>query len=349
MHKRIALIPSYEPDDHLLPLVEELNENDFDIVVVNDGSGKDYDKYFNSLPGYVTVLSYDENHGKGYALKYGLNHIKNAFVDDYTVVTLDSDGQHKVSDAMKVCEESELHSDSLVLGSRKFDKSCPRKSRFGNFMARASFFIFTRKKIYDTQTGLRAWDSSLMEVLSESKGNRYEYEMNVLLDCTKHRIPIREITIQTIYIDNNSGTHYNAFKDTMRIFKEVIKFSCSSIIGFLVDLLAFWLLGFANLPGGDGQLGLRNIIARLISASVNFTLNYNIVFKKKEKLWKALIKYVALASFILAANTGLLYLLVKVAGLNEIFAKVLVETIMFVVSFLIQRLFVFRKKEKQKK
>ena len=101
--KRIALIPSYEPDNHLLPLVEELFDNGFSIVVVDDGSGKDYERIFLSLPSYCTVLSYPENHGKGYALKYGLNYIKKNYNEEYTVVTLDSDGQHKVSDAIKIC------------------------------------------------------------------------------------------------------------------------------------------------------------------------------------------------------------------------------------------------------
>ena len=105
-----------------------------------------------------------------------------------------------------------------------------------------SFFIFTRKRLYDTQTGLRAWNSKLMDQFRLVKGDRYEYEMNVLLECTKHKIPIKEVTIATIYIDDNKGTHYNAFKDTMRIFKEVIKFSISSMIGFLVDLGVFSLL-----------------------------------------------------------------------------------------------------------
>ena len=104
--KRIALIPSFEPDEHLLPLVEELHANDFDVVVVNDGSGINYQHIFNGLPSYCTVLNYENNHGKGYALKYGLNYIKDNNIEEFTVVTLDSDGQHKVKDALRICEES---------------------------------------------------------------------------------------------------------------------------------------------------------------------------------------------------------------------------------------------------
>ena len=101
MKNRIALIPSYEPDDALLKVVNELLENDFNVVVVNDGSNPSFDEIFKQLPEQVHYLSYEVNQGKGYALKHGFSYIKDNFESDSIVVTLDSDGQHKVSDAMK--------------------------------------------------------------------------------------------------------------------------------------------------------------------------------------------------------------------------------------------------------
>ena len=88
-----------------------------------------------------------------------------------------------------------------------------------------------------------------------------------------------------------------------------------------------------------------NIIARIVSATVNFTINYKLVFKSKEKLWVSAIKYALLALFILGCDTGILWLLVNQAGMNEFIAKILVEVIMFMVSWLVQRLFVFRGKK----
>ena len=160
---RVALIPSYEPDFVLLDVVKELLGNDFNVVVVNDGSDVKYNEIFDQLPKEVNYLFYEKNQGKGHALKHGLKFIKEHF-DDCTIVTLDSDGQHKVSDAIRICEECENKEEySLILGSRQFDKKAPRKSRFGNFMARTSFLISTHHKIYDTQTGLRAFNSNLLD------------------------------------------------------------------------------------------------------------------------------------------------------------------------------------------
>ena len=343
MKNRIALIPSYEPDDALLKVVNELLENSFVVVVVNDGSSEQYNEIFNQLPKEVHYLAYEVNQGKGHALKHGFSYIKDHFDSDSIIVTLDSDGQHRVSDAMKICDVCE-ENNGIVLGSRYFGKGTPRKSRFGNFMARMTFLISTRHKIYDTQTGLRAFDYSLLERLIGIKGERYEYEMNVLLDAVRHNIPLKEERIETIYINDNAGTHYNPFKDTFRIFKEVIKFSISSLIGFLVDYAAFTLLTLIPVSWEHWTLAC-NVIARIISASVNFTINYKLVFKSKEKVWVAVIKYALLAIFILGCNTALLWLLVEKAGMNKYLAKVIVEITMFITSWLVQRLFVFRKKK----
>ncbi len=346
MNNRVALVPSYEPDFNLLDVAKELLENDFNVVVVNDGSGEKYNEVFSKLPKEVHYLSYETNGGKGYALKYGMKYIKDNF-ENCVVVTMDSDGQHKVKDAIRICEECELQeANSLILGSRFFDKKAPFKSRFGNFMARTSFLISTHHKIYDTQTGLRAFKSNLLDMMIGIKGDRYEYEMNVLLEAIKREVPIKEVKIETIYINNNAGTHYNPFKDTMKIFKEVIKFSLSSLIGFGVDYAAFTLLTL--IPSEwPYWLIMCNIIARVISASVNFTINYKLVFKSKSNVLLAIVKYACLALFILGCGTLFLWLLVDKAGMNKYLAKILVEVTMFIISWLIQRLFVFRKGKKE--
>ena len=343
MKERIALIPSYEPDEELLKVVGELLENSFKVVVVNDGSNITFEGIFKQLPLGVHYLHYETNMGKGFALKHGLQFIKTNYQPDSIVVTLDSDGQHKVSDAIKVCDLCE-EKGGLVLGSRHFDKGTPFKSRFGNWMARTTFLLSTRHKIYDTQTGLRAFDYEQIQKMQLVRGNRYEYEMNVLLDSIRRNVPIREVKIETVYVNNNNGTHYSPFKDTMRIFKEVIKFSASSLIGFGVDYAAFALLTLIPVEWQHWTLA-SNIIARIISASVNFALNYNLVFRSKEKVWKAILRYTLLALFILACNTTLLWLLVEQAGMNPYLAKVLVEVTMFIISWIVQRLYVFRKRK----
>lgn len=347
--KRIALIPSYEPGLELLQVVNDLLENSFDVVVVNDGSEEQYNEIFSQLPECIHLLQYEKNQGKGHALKHGFTYIRDHFDSDSIIVTLDSDGQHRVVDAVKIADVCEQEKNTLILGSRIFDKKTPIKSRIGNFLARAFFLVSTKHRIYDTQTGLRAFKFEMLGMLILAKGERYEYETNVLLDAVKENIKIKEVGIETIYINNNSNTHYSPVKDTYKILKEVIKFSASSLIGFLIDYIAFTCLTFVPVPESWTQWVLAcNIIARVISASVNFTINYKFVFKSKKNIWKAVFEYILLALFILGCNTLFLYLLVDKAGMNKYLAKIIVEVVMFTVSWIVQRLLVFRKRKKNR-
>lgn len=340
---RIALIPTYQPtEDLFLNLINEVLEKEFLVVVVNDGSDAKYDEIFAKLPAKVAYLHYEKNHGKGYALKTGLKYIKENFNGDYVVVTLDSDGQHKVSDALKIADIAEQNQNALVLGSRKLDENAPPKSRFGNSFAKTSFLLTTRVKVNDTQTGLRAFSNNLIEKFIDINGSRYEYEMNVLLYCTKANIEIIEEFIEVIYIDGNKNTHYQPFKDSMKILFELLKFSLSSLAGFLVDYALFSLILWLPFQF-DQKLVFANVVARIISASVNFTINYKIVFKGKKNLLLYVLEYAILAIFILTCNTRILTLIVNDCGLNQQIAKLIVEGVMFIVSWLVQRFFIFKK------
>ena len=111
--KKIALIPAYEPDEKLINLVNELKDNKYEIIVVNDGSNKNFDYIFDKIKNKVHLISYKVNKGKGYALKKGINYIKDNY-KEYICITIDSDGQHKVSDANKLYEYNLNNLDDVV-------------------------------------------------------------------------------------------------------------------------------------------------------------------------------------------------------------------------------------------
>lgn len=334
---KVILIPSYEPDDKLIKLVDELKKNKLNVVVVNDGSSKEYDSIFNKIKKKVKVISYDTNQGKGYALKIGLEYIKENY-KDYVVVTMDSDGQHSVKDAIKLSNYAEKHPNELVIGKRIRSEKTPLRSKLGNSITMFIYRLSTGVKVYDTQTGLRAFTNELMDFMQNVEGNRYEYEMNVLLYAPSNDIKIKEIEIETIYIENNEGSHFNTIKDSYRVYKEIIKYSLSSIISFIIDYSLFALFSIFL------SITLSNIFARIISASINFTINKKIVFKSDKSILISLIEYALLAIFILVCNTLLLNLLVNI-GINKFIAKLIVEISLFIISFLVQKTMIFKKKK----
>lgn len=341
--RRIALIPAYEPDGHFLKLAEEISLAGLQLIIVDDGSGSAYTKLFQKAGKYAVILTHSKNRGKGCALKTGLTYIQEHFPDGCAVVTMDSDGQHSVRDALRLCSYAEVRPDTLILGSRALKEDVPLRSRFGNSVTRFIYRLATGLSVHDTQTGLRAFGSGLLPFLISISGQRYEYEMNVLLACARQKIPITELEIETIYMDKNKSSHFDTVKDSWRVYKEILKFSASSFISFMVDYGLYSLLLLLT-----GNLTVSNISARIVSATVNYTVNRKLVFQSKDGVAQSAVQYMLLAAVILAGNTLLLNVLADILGMNRYFAKLLAELLFAAISWLIQHFVIFRMKTEGK-
>lgn len=336
--KRIALIPIYKPNKNFITLTRRVKEEGFLIVAVNDGSGQEYNPIFEETKKYAIVLEYEKNQGKGEALKTGLRYIQKEIEAPYTVVCVDGDGQHALEDVNAVANISQNNPKSLVLGSRHFEGKVPLRSRFGNRLTSLVFTLSSGKKLMDTQTGLRAFSNQLVDSLLKIKGSRYEYEMNVLMEMVRNQVDIIENPIQTVYIEENKESHFHVIRDSIKIYKEILKFSLSSLISFLIDYLMFISLSSLGI-----SLFLSNVIARIFSSLTNFTLNRNYVFKDGTNFLESAIKYFTLAIVILIFNTILLSIFVRI-GMQKYVAKIMVECFLFIVNYFIQQQFVFPKK-----
>lgn len=361
MGKRyIALIPAFEPDEKLITLIGELSKKGFEIVVVNDGSGEAYKDIFEKAEDNAVVLTHEINKGKGAALKTGMSYIYKYMAysessrtqdgktgksgKDAVVVTVDADGQHSPEDALRIAEIAGARKDALVLGSREFKGDVPARSMMGNTITRHVYNIATGVDVRDTQTGLRAFSRKMIPELLAIDGDRYEYEINMLLELAGKGTPIIEEDIETIYIEGNNSSHFNAVKDSFRIYKEIVKFSASSFIGFIVDYLMFALLTFLTGTAGLANgLVISNIGARLVSSIVNYSINRKLVFKSKAKVGASAIQYFLLAGIILIGNTIVLSALTGTLGINSMVAKIITEMIFFFISWTVQKYVIFYK------
>ena len=100
-----VLIPSFEPDSvQLTKLSKDLFARGFFVLIVNDGSSAAFDNAFNSAAKFATVIGYPTNGGKGFALKYGFNYIKEKLPEISYIITADGDGQHAIEDIVRVSE-----------------------------------------------------------------------------------------------------------------------------------------------------------------------------------------------------------------------------------------------------
>lgn len=331
------IIPSYEPDERLVQLVENLQEKSMaNLLVVNDGSGPFYQPFFNDIKALgITVLEHETNKGKGAALKTAFSYLENKVTSDDVIVTADSDGQHLLEDIMKVAHTVSDTENTIVLGARAFVGRVPLRSRLGNKVTAFLFRCATKQPVTDTQTGLRGVKASLIPWLLKLEGDRFEYEFNMLLDAKKSGITLLEEPIETVYLEENKSSHFRPIKDSLMIYKPFLKFSGASVVAALTDLFFLFLLMAVT-----KNLFLSVVVSRVISASLQYFLNANVVFKKNAEPLKSMIYYFFLVITMLTFNYFLLDMLVSM-GLALALAKLLTEALLFVIGYGIQRKVIF--------
>ena len=222
-NSKIALIPAYNPDQKITGVVRGLKNSGFTVIIVNDGSDPEFDYLFDKSNGADEVIAHEENRGKGIALKTGLRWIYKNCTPPYTVVTVDADGQHLTSDALRVSSAAKRCPSTLIIGSRRLKHDAPFRSKSGNLITRVFLNTLTPVRIYDTQSGLRGFTHDLIPLLTKIEGSRYEYEMQMLIDVDREGIPIKEVPIEAVYIGDNGTSHFRTVYDSRRLYKVIFK------------------------------------------------------------------------------------------------------------------------------
>ena len=328
-----VLIPAYEPGEALPALTRALMDKGVPVVVVNDGSATGLEYFERIRAQGAVVLEHKENLGKGRALKTGLAWMAEQGYEG--VVTADADGQHSLEDILRVARALAGGSRRLVLGIRDVSRM-PNRSRTGNRLTRTLFRLLYGIKLQDTQTGLRGipLTGENRSGLLSLTGERYEYEMEMLIEAGElFPAGIQELEIETIYLeDSDTSSHFRPLADGARIysvlFRHFPRFFLSSILAFLVDYslfnLLYYLLFHRSVPAA--------VLARVVSAGVNYTVNRKLVFGSSYHL----LGYVKICLVILLAGSGLMYLLVDCLSLPAFLVKPLVDCGLYVLSFAAQ-------------
>jgi glycosyltransferase involved in cell wall biosynthesis len=333
----VFLIPSYRPTDTLCSLLVSLRlGNPSPIVIVDDGSGPAYATTFARAKQVVgtTLLTNAVNLGKGAALKHGMNNILVNHLECIGVVTADADGQHAVEDILMVANHLREAPASAIFGARVFGRNVPFRSKVGNMISRYAYRLLIGVNLTDTQTGLRGIPRRLMELCLNIRSNRYEFETEQLAVLKWEQIPIREIPIETIYIDDNKESHFRPLRDSAKIYFVLLRYSVASIITYATDILVFWAV-FSSTQ----QILLSNMTARLIALWVQLALLQSFVFKRNISL-KIFLGYIALVFVSGFMSSALQIQLLRIFPIPLI-AKITADTLFFVFNFLFIRDLIF--------
>ena len=358
-----VVLPSLDPDEKLSAVIDGLLEVGFtDIILVNDGSKPENLHYFEEAAAHpqVQLLHHGVNRGKGAALKTAFAWFLENRPQGLGVVTVDGDNQHHPQDTL-ACTLEMLKTQRVILGCRDFSLDhVPKRSRYGNNITCAVFRIFCGMKLSDTQTGLRAIPREAVKAFCRVKGDRFEYETNMLLSMKEQDIPYGEVKIRTVYIEENKSSHFRAVRDSVRIYALILRhffrYTVSSMLSALVDTAVFallsWLLG--GILGGLVLDAVTTGTARVVSSLFNFFLNKKMVFRSGASTGKALVRYYCLAVPVLLLQLALThgtYLLLGI-GDEQTFLRtliyVIVMTVLYIVSFVFQQRWVFHPGAKER-
>ena len=370
MRETVVIIPALDPDERLIAYCDELIKAGIEaIIIIDDGSDAGHRTIFTELSDRCAVFHHPHNMGKGRALKNAFDLIAHRNIpntlsyegqmsaeemlkslsDVKCVVTADSDGQHAVGDVLAVARRTLDKGNALVLGARDFDSdNVPFKSRKGNKLTRRLFKILHGLNLTDTQTGLRGIPASLLDVFMQGKGERFEYELDMLVIAAREHIPVEEVPIETIYENANAGTHFRAVRDSISVYKILFgtffKFLLTSLSSFVVDILIFRLM--LKVFGGmseEMKISASTVIARVLSSIYNFLMNKQVVFLKEGEMLKSALGYYTLCVLQMCASAGLVILVHKLIPIPETYVKIMVDSFLFVISYQIQKRIVFRR------
>jgi putative flippase GtrA len=330
----IIIIPSLNPNNKLIKIVNELKKNHFTkIIVVDDGSNSQ--KIFNELKE-VTILHHPHNLGKGAAIKTAVSNASKYYSNIGGYIFMDSDGQHTINDVKKI-DKALKDTKQITLGVRDFNAlNVPKRSKMGNKFSAFYFKLITGKTLEDTQTGLRGIPQKYTSLLLKTNGDRYEYEMNFLIYIASHNIPFKQIKITTVYEDNNKESHFHPVKDSIRIYKEPLKFMISSITSFIIDISLFAI--FHKITS---YVFLASILARIISGIYNYNINKYWCFKESGK--HDFLKYLCLFIIQMLISSSLIKGLSLLTS-NLIIFKIIIDTILFILSYIIQKKYIFKER-----
>lgn len=354
LDKNVAiLIPALNPTKEFIEYVDLLIKNNFkNIIVINDGSDSECEYIFDEINKNQEchLIKHVKNEGKGKSIKDGLEFFKTLEnIDSLSgIITVDCDGQHLVKDIISISEKMSPDKNALFLGCRDFSRDdIPPKSSFGNKTTSNVFKILYGLKISDTQTGLRGIPKSIIDNFISISGNRYEYEMNMLIECVRKNIDIVEIPIETVYIDNNSNSHFRPIHDSIliywRIFNSFIKYSLVSIVSCLIDVIMFqiFLMILKLDTNRETLIMISTILARIISSLVNFGLNKKVTFESDKKVSNTIVKYYALCIIQMLVSGLLVSWIYSITKGYEVVIKLIVDTVLFFINFKIQKKFIF--------
>jgi glycosyltransferase involved in cell wall biosynthesis len=210
-----CVIPVYNNRETVRRVAEECRAMLPHVLVVDDGStDADLKALLTGLD--VTLLTHEENRGKGEAILTASRHVA-AEGGEY-MITIDADGQHLPRDIARFLPQLRRDEPAVVIGCRDFNTdNVPRSSRFGRSFANFWLMVETGKLVKDCQSGFRAYPVRYLNKLV-FKGAHYDFEAEVLARAAWGGLALTMVDIEVIYPKPEERvSSFKPFLDNLRL------------------------------------------------------------------------------------------------------------------------------------
>lgn len=256
--KICVIVPTYNNHTTVLQVIDRLLPFSADIMVVNDGSTDDtlsllqqHKEQMAQSADVLTketslhIVSYEQNQGKGHALRTGFRKAEELGFD--YAITIDSDGQHYPEDLPHFVSKLKENiaagrPDVIIVGNRKLQQeNMPGGNTFANYFSNFWFALQTWQCLPDTQTGYRLYPLHHLHGLNLITA-RYEAELEFMVFAAWHGVKLDSTPIRVYYPPREERvTHFRPCKDFVRIFiLNTILFFCSFLFGW-------WMMAYYRL------------------------------------------------------------------------------------------------------
>lgn len=191
MRKVSIIIPVYNEEKTIKIVLEKVLKLKLskEVIVVNDGSKDNTLKELKKFGKRIKLFSYENNKGKGHALRKGIEKASGNFI-----LFQDSDLEYNPNEIKKMIKE--LEKEKVVYGSRFLNKN--KKGDLAYYLANIFLSFLTSilygQKLTDMETGYKAFRKEIIKDLS-LVSDGFEIEPEITSKILKKKIKIKEIPI----------------------------------------------------------------------------------------------------------------------------------------------------------
>jgi glycosyltransferase involved in cell wall biosynthesis len=206
----VAVLPCYNVANQVEAVIDGLTDvfGEY-IVAVDDGSTDETHAILHKKN--IVVINHEHNIGKGAAIRNGIQ--ASITFEPEGVLLIDSDGQHNPKEAKNFIDKHRQTGADIIIGARDFDKM-PWIRNVSNLSTRSILSRKTGQKHHDPLNGYRLLSRNFIETVP-LRANRYEIDLEIILQASSYDMSIEWIPIETMYTKTNPVFNSLPLKDVI--------------------------------------------------------------------------------------------------------------------------------------